>query len=196
MLEHLLARRTLIYGTSITSSIDSAPAWFKRLLHGRLPQSDGSPLRHMLCCCQRKNMLSCAQGKPMFRREQRSGDAQGGTADDGPGVVSQVVSQVVKNAPARERRWRLGAWDSGEGSGRSDGVVVERGSRQIPAQKMDQWQRSLLQAGIRLARQGRLLRLVSSYLPAQPHASMTGCESDWAASLTCTVCQLEVRCRR
>ena len=37
----------------------------------------------------------------MFRREQRSGDAQGGTADDGPGVVSQVVSQVVKNAPAR-----------------------------------------------------------------------------------------------
>ena len=38
----------------------------------------------------------------MFRREQRSGDAQGGTADDGPGVVSQVVSQVVKNAPARE----------------------------------------------------------------------------------------------
>ena len=38
----------------------------------------------------------------MFRREQRSGDAQGGTADDGPGVVSQVVSQVVKNVPARE----------------------------------------------------------------------------------------------
>ena len=128
----------------------------------------------------------------MFRREQRGGDAQGGTTDNGP-------DGEPGGEPGGEERASEsggGGWDSGEGSSRSDGVVVERGSRQIPAQKVDQWQRSSLQAGIRLARQGRLLRLVSSHLPAQPHASMTGCESGWAASLTSTVCQLEVRCRR
>ena len=47
-------------------------------------------------------------------------------------VVSQVVIQVVRGRRRRERR--CGGWDSGEGSGRSDGVVVERGSRQILAQ--------------------------------------------------------------
>ena len=103
----------------------------------------------------------------MFRREQRGGDAQGGTTDNGP-------DGEPGGEPGGEERASEsggGGWDSGEGSSRSDGVVVERGSRQIPAQKVDQWQRSSLQAGIRLARQGRLLRLVSSYLPAQPHAS-------------------------
>ena len=104
----------------------------------------------------------------MFRREQRGGDAQDGTAGDGPGCEPSGEPGGEEGAGERGG----GGWDSGEGSGRSDGVVVERGSRQIPAQKVDQWQRSPLQAGIRLARQGRLLRLVSSYLPAQPHARL------------------------
>ena len=190
------ARRTLIFEASTTNHIDSAPAWLSssfcaprpaikwisRAVHGAT---------HAASPAQRKKKMRCAQEANVSTRAQRSGDAQGGTADDGPGVVSQVVSQVVKNAPAREWRWRLGAWDSGEGSGRSDGVVVERGSRQIPAQ----WQRSLLRAGIRLASQGRLLRLVSSYASATA-CKHVGCESGWAVALTSTVCQLEVRCRR
>ena len=73
---------------------------------------------------------------------------------------------------------------------------MERGSRQIPAQKVDQWQRSPLQAGIRLARQGRLLRLVSSCQRNHMQGCMMGCESGSDASLASFVCQLEVRCRR
>ena len=103
-------------------------------------------------------------------------------------VVSQVVSQVAREAVAARTAARAAA------EAMQSSWSVARGT--ILAQEVDQWQKPPLQAGIRLARQGRLLRLVSSYLPAQPHASMTGCESDWAASLTCTVCQLEVRCRR
>ena len=123
----------MIFEASTTNHIDSAPAWLSssfcapppaikwisRAVHGAT---------HAASPAQRKKKMRCAQEANVSTRAQRSGDAQGGTADDGPGVVSQVVSQVVKNAPARERRWRLGAWDSGEGSGRSDGVVVPRSS--------------------------------------------------------------------
>ena len=136
----------------VQAAVAHAPAairWISSAPHAVLPSAE--------------EHLSCAQGKPIFRREQQGGDAQGRTADVGPG------GEPGGNEGTDERGG--GGWDSGEGSGRSDGVVVERGSRQIPAQKVDQWQRSPLQAGIRLARQGRLLRLVSSYLPAQPHAS-------------------------
>lgn len=102
----------------------------------------------------------------MFRRELRGGDAQGETADDGQ-VVSQVVSQVVKNAPAREPV-AAGTAARASAEAMESSWSVARGKN--PAQKVDQWQRSPLQAGIRLARQGRLLRLVSSYLPAQLYA--------------------------
>ena len=109
-------------------------------------------------------------------------------------VVSQVVSQVVRKAPAREAV-AAGTAARAAAEAMESSWSVARGT--ILAQKVDQWQKPPLQAGIRLARQGRLLRLVSSYLPAQPHARcMMGCESGWAASLTCTVYQLEIRCRR
>jgi len=55
----------------------------------------------------------------MFRRELRGGDAQGETADDGPGGEPGGKERAGERAG--------GGWDSGEGIGRSDGVVVERG---------------------------------------------------------------------
>ena len=73
----------------------------------------------------------------MFRREQRSGDAQGGTADDGPGVVSQVVSQVVKNAPAREAV-AAGTAARAAAAAMESLWSVARGT--IPAHKVEQWQ--------------------------------------------------------
>jgi hypothetical protein len=154
------------------------PAAFAR----RLPQANGSPAPftapRAASPAQRKTILSCAQQAHVPTRATRRGDAQGGTADDGPG--GEPGGEPGGGERAGERAG--GGWDNGEGSGRSDGVVVERGSRQMPAQNVDQWQMSPLQTGIRLARQGRLLRLVSSYLPAQLHARcMTGCESGWAA---------------
>jgi len=132
VLEHLLARRTLIYGTSITSRIDSAPAWFKRLLHTRLPQSDGSPLRHTLCCRQRKNISVVLRGSPSF---DESSKVVMPRAE--PQMAAQVVSQVVMKAPTKEavaagtaaigqrqKRWSCrGAW-------------VEA---HPPAQKLEQW---------------------------------------------------------
>ena len=131
----------------------------------------------------------------MFRREQRSGDAQGGTADDGPGVVSQVVSQVVKNAPAREavaagtaaigqrqKRWsRRGAWLEANPGAESGSMA------KITAPSWDQ-------AGE--AGTASPARLVLRQLNRMQARRMMGCESGWAASLTSTVCQLEVRCRR
>ena len=83
-------------------------------------------------------------------------------------VVSQVVSQVVRKAPAREAV-AAGTAARAAAEAMESSWSVARGT--ILAQKVDQWQKPPLQAGIRLARQGRLLRLVSSYLPAQPHAS-------------------------
>ena len=177
------ARRTLIFETSRTNCIDFAPVWFSSSFCAPPPAGKWiSCAVHGATCCQPRaaedKILSCAHSKPMFRRELRVGDAQGGTADDGPG--GEPGGEPGGGERAGERAG--GGWDSGEGSGRSDGVVVERGSRQMPAQNVDQWQMSPLQTGIRLARQGRLLRLVSSYLPAQLHARcMTGCESGWAA---------------
>ena len=87
VLEHLLARRTLIYGTSTTSRIDSAPTWFERLLHSGLPQSDGSRLRHML---SEKKTLRCAQGKPMFDEISEVVMPRAK-----PQMAGQMVSQVV-----------------------------------------------------------------------------------------------------
>ena len=110
----------------------------------------------------------------MFRREQRSGDAQGGTADDGPGVVSQVVSQVVKNAPAREA---VAAGTAAIGR-RSDGVVLERGSRRIPRRRKwssDKNHRSKLGSGWRgwVASPARLVSLASA--TARKRRCMVSC---------------------
>ena len=45
------ARSTVIFGTSTTSRVDSAPArLFQRLLRARLPQSNGSPAPHGAIC--------------------------------------------------------------------------------------------------------------------------------------------------
>ena len=116
----------------------------------------------------------------MFRREQRGGDGQGGTADDGPGGEPGGEPGGdpggERKAPAREAVWRLG---------QRRGRLQERWSRRRawleanPGAELDQRKKSPVQAGIRLMRQGRLLRLVSSFLPEQPHAStrcMMGCE--------------------
>ena len=101
----------------------------------------------------------------MFQRELRGGDAQGETADDGPGGEPGGKERAGERAG--------GGWEPGTAARASAEAMesswsVARGKS--PAQKVDQWQRSPLQAGIRLARQGRLLRLVSSYLPAQLYA--------------------------
>ena len=96
----------------------------------------------------------------MFQRELRGGDAQGETADDGPGGEPGGKERAGAVAAGTAARASAEAMESS--------WSVARGKN--PAQKVDQWQRSPLQAGIRLARQGRLLRLVSSYLPAQLYA--------------------------
>jgi hypothetical protein len=67
----------------------------------------------------------------MFRREQRGGDAQDGTAGDGPGCEPSGEPGGEEGAGERGGGGG-GGWDSGEGSGRSDAVVVERGSRHNP----------------------------------------------------------------
>ena len=137
----------------------------------------------------------------MFRREQRSGDAQGGTADDGPGVVSQVVSQVVKNAPAREavaagtaaREAAREAAEAMESSCHAPAWLeanpgAENGS--IAETTAPSWD----QAGEPgTASPARLVLRQRNRMQAR---CMMGCESGWAASLTSTVCQLEIRCRR
>ena len=147
------------------------PAAFAR----RLPQSNGSPAPftalHAASPAQRKKKLRCAQEAHVSTRAQRSGDAQGGTADDGPGVVSQVVSQVVKNAPAREEV--AAGTATREGSGRSDEVVVPRSSVARGKSRRRKWINgrdhcSKLGSGWR-ARDG--FSGSSRLTPAQPHAS-------------------------
>ena len=126
----------------------------------------------------------------MFRREQRSGDAQGGTADDGPGVVSQVVSQVVKNAPAREAV-AAGTAARAAAEAMESSWSVARGKSRRRKWTNGKCHCSKLGSGLR----GRDGFSGSSRLTCQRNR-MQGCESGWAASLTSTVCQLEVRCRR
>ena len=128
----------------------------------------------------------------MFRREQRSGDAQGGTADDGPGVVSQVVSQVVKNAPAREAvaagtaaraaaEAMESSWSVARGKSRRRKWIMAK----ITVPSWDQAGEAGTVSPARLVQRNRMQA-----------RCMMGCESGWAASLTSTVCQLEIRCRR
>ena len=104
----------------------------------------------------------------MFRREQRGGDAQGGTTDNGP-------DGEPGGEPGGEERASEsggGGWDSGEGSSRSDGVAVR--AWLTPRFRRREWSvaeataPSLEQAGEAYL----LLRPVSSDSPAaaQPHA--------------------------
>ena len=101
----------------------------------------------------------------MFRREQRSGDAQGGTADDGPGVVSQVVSQVVKNAPAREAV-AAGPAARAAAEAMESSWSVARGKSRRRKWINGKGHRSKLGSGWR-GRDG----FSGSSRPAQPHAS-------------------------
>ena len=125
----------------------------------------------------------------MFRREQRSGDAQGGTADDGPGVVSQVVSQVVKNAPAREAvAAGTAAREAAEAMESSWSVARGKSQRRKFCAKTTapSWD----QAGEPgTASPARLVLRQRNRMQAWVRVS-------WAVALTSTVCQLEVRCRR
>ena len=62
------ARSTVIFGTSTTSRVDSAPEWLPSDFCARLPQSNGSPAPHGAICqspTQRKKKMSCAH-EPMF----------------------------------------------------------------------------------------------------------------------------------
>jgi len=71
--------------------------------------------------------LRCAQGKPMF---DESSEVVMPRAK--PQMAGQMVSQVVMKAPTKEA---VAAGQRQLGSGRSDGVVVERGSRRIPRRR-------------------------------------------------------------
>ena len=81
----------------VQAAVAHAPAairWISSAPHAVLPSAE--------------EHLSCAQGKPIFRREQQGGDA----ARAEPQVAAQVVSQVVMKAPTKEERGG-GGWDSG-----------------------------------------------------------------------------------
>ena len=109
----------------VQAAVAHAPAairWISSAPHSVLPSAE--------------EHFSCAQGKPIFRREQQGGDA----ARAEPQMAAQVVSQVVMKAPTKEekRRWRLGqrqlgaeamelSWSVGRGAspGAESGAVVE-----------------------------------------------------------------------
>ena len=141
------------------------PAAFAR----RLPQSNGSPAPftalHAASPAQRKKKMRCAQEAHVSTRAQRSGDAQGGTADDGPGVVSQVVSQVVKNAPAREAV-AAGPAARAAAEAMESSWSVARGKSRRRKWINGKGHRSKLGSGWR-GRDG----FSGSSRPAQPHAS-------------------------
>ena len=112
-------------------------------MHTRLPQSDGSPLRHTLCCRQRKNISVVLRGSPSF---DESSKVVMPRAE--PQMAAQVVSQVVMKAPTKEA---VAAGTAAIGR-RSDGVVLERGSRRIPRRRKwssDRNHRSKLGSGWR-----------------------------------------------
>ena len=78
----------------VQAAVAHAPAairWISSAPHAVLPSAE--------------EHLSCAQGKPIFRREQQGGDAQGRTADVGPG------GEPGGNEGTDERGG--GGWDSG-----------------------------------------------------------------------------------
>ena len=135
MLEHLLARRTLIYGTSITSRIDfcagmvqaavaHAPAairWISSAPHSVLPSAE--------------EHFSCAQGKPIFRREQQGvvmprADAANGGPGGEPGGNEGTDERGGGGwdsgnwaaAEAMELSWSVGR---GASPGAESGAVVE-----------------------------------------------------------------------
>ena len=76
------------------AAVARAPAairWISSAPHAALPSAE--------------EHFSCAQGKPIFRREQQGGDAQGRTANGGPG------GEPGGNEGTDERGG--GGWDSG-----------------------------------------------------------------------------------
>ena len=78
----------------VQAAVAHAPAairWISSAPHSVLPSAE--------------EHFSCAQGKPIFRREQQGGDAQGRTADVGPG------GEPGGNEGTDERDG--GGWDSG-----------------------------------------------------------------------------------
>ena len=78
----------------VQAAVAHAPAairWISSAPHAVLPSAE--------------EHFSCAQGKPIFRREQQGGDAQGRTADVGPG------GEPGGNEGTDERGG--GGWDSG-----------------------------------------------------------------------------------
>ena len=87
--------------------------------------------------------------------EVRGGDAQGGAAHGGPGCEEG----------AGERGG--GGWDSGEGSGSSNGVVVERGSRHDPGAQSGAVAKPSIQASFDQVWRGRDCFSCSSHLTCQ-----------------------------
>ena len=99
----------------------------------------------------------------MFRREQRGGDAQDGTAGDGPGCEPSGEPGGEEGAGERGG----GGWDSGEGSGSSNGVVVERGSRNDPGAQSGAVAKPSVQASLDQVWRGRDCFVCSSHLTCQ-----------------------------
>ena len=108
----------------VQAAVAHAPAairWISSAPHSVLPSAE--------------EHFSCAQGKPIFRREQQGGDAQGRTADVGPGGEPGGNEGTDERG---KRRWRLGqrqlgaeamelSWSVGRGAspGAESGAVVE-----------------------------------------------------------------------
>ena len=108
----------------VQAAVAHAPAairWISSAPHAVLPSAE--------------EHLSCAQGKPIFRREQQGGDAQGRTADGGPGGEPGGNEGTDERG---KRRWRLGqrqlgaeamelSWSVGRGAspGAESGAVIK-----------------------------------------------------------------------
>ena len=111
---------------------------------------------HLLAPRSRRKFELCS-GSSCFdeSNEVRGGDAQGGAAHGGPGCEEG----------AGERGG--GGWDSGEGSGSSNGVVVERGSRHDPGAQSGAVAKPSVQASLDQVWRGRDCFVCSSHLTCQ-----------------------------
>ena len=192
------ARRTLIFEASTTNRIDSAPAWLSSSFCAPPPAVKWiSRAVHGATCCQPRaaeENFELRSGSPCFDESSEVVTRRAEPPITGQ-VVSQVVSQVVKNAPAREAV-AAGTAARAAAEAMESSWSVARGESRRRKWINGKDHRSKLGSGWR----GRDGFSGSSRLTCQRNRMqarcMTGCESGWAASLTSTVCQLEVRCRR
>ena len=134
----------------VQAAVAHAPAairWISSAPHSVLPSAE--------------EHFSCAQGKPIFRREQQGGDAARAEPQVAAQVVSQVVSQVAREAVAARTAARAAAeamessWSVARGKSRRRKWIFN-----------GKGHRSKLGSGWR-GRDG----FSGSSRPAQPHAS-------------------------